>query len=41
VLAGSAQSLANSEDPHHKWVRENYKSQDPRVPIYDVEHHSK
>lgn len=38
VLAGSVQSLTNSEDPRHSWVKENYKSQDPRVPIYDVEH---
>jgi 5-deoxy-glucuronate isomerase len=34
VLAGSAQSLANREDPQHAWVRQNYKGQDPRVPIY-------
>ncbi len=36
VLAGSAQSLANSEDPRYAWVRESYKTRDPRVPIYDV-----
>ncbi|HLJ34649.1 MAG TPA: 5-deoxy-glucuronate isomerase [Ktedonobacteraceae bacterium] len=36
VLAGSAQSLANSEDPDHVWVKETYQSQDPRVPIYDI-----
>jgi 5-deoxy-glucuronate isomerase len=36
VLAGSAQSLANSEDPAHAWVRGQYKAQDPRVPIYQV-----
>jgi 5-deoxy-glucuronate isomerase len=36
VLAGSAQSLANSEDPRYAWVREHYQSRDPRVPIYDV-----
>jgi 5-deoxy-glucuronate isomerase len=36
VLAGSAQSLANSEDPHYTWVKESYRSQDPRVPIYDI-----
>lgn len=41
VLAGSAQSLANSEDPRYKWVRESYKSLDPRVPIYNVECQSK
>lgn len=37
ILAGSAQSLANSEDPDHIWVKETYQSQDPRVPIYAVE----
>jgi 5-deoxy-glucuronate isomerase len=37
VLAGSAQSLANSEDPQHVWVKETYRTIDPRVPIYDVQ----
>jgi 5-deoxy-glucuronate isomerase len=37
VLAGSAQSLANSEDQRYAWVKEHYRSRDPRVPIYDVE----
>jgi 5-deoxy-glucuronate isomerase len=37
VLAGSAQSLANSEDQSYTWVKEHYRSRDPRVPIYDVE----
>jgi 5-deoxy-glucuronate isomerase len=36
VLAGSAQSLANSEDPAHAWVKETYQTRDPRVPIYPV-----
>jgi 5-deoxy-glucuronate isomerase len=36
VLAGSAQSLANSEDPHYTWIKESYRSHDPRVPIYDI-----
>src|SRR5712692_4828004 len=36
VLAGSAQSLANSEDPHHAWVKEHYTSLDARVPLYEV-----
>ncbi|MDP9312510.1 MAG: 5-deoxy-glucuronate isomerase [Chloroflexota bacterium] len=36
ILAGSAQSLANSEDPAHSWVKETYQAQDPRVPIYPV-----
>ena len=34
VLAGSAQSLANSEDPSYSWVKESYRSRDPRIPIY-------
>lgn len=37
VLAGSAQSLANSEDPRYAWVKEQYRSRDPRVPIYAVQ----
>ena len=36
ILAGSAQSLANSEDPRYAWVKEQYRSRDPRVPIYHV-----
>ena len=36
VLAGTAQSLANSEDPDHAWVKQHYQSTDPRVPLYDV-----
>lgn len=34
VLAGSAQSLANQDDPRYKWVKESYKGVDPRVPLY-------
>ncbi len=33
VLAGSAQSLANSEDPAHAWVRSTWTERDPRVPV--------
>lgn len=36
VLAGSAQSLANKEDPQHAWVKETYRAQDERVPVYAV-----
>lgn len=36
VLAGSAQSLAATDDPHYTWVKHSYQSVDPRVPIYDV-----
>lgn len=38
VLAGSAQSLANRDDPRHAWVKESYTARDPRVPIYPVPH---
>lgn len=34
VLAGSAQSLANQEDPHHRWVKETYRAPDSRLPLY-------
>jgi 5-deoxy-glucuronate isomerase len=34
VLAGSAQSLANTDDPRYAWVKDSYQGQDPRVPIY-------
>jgi 5-deoxy-glucuronate isomerase len=34
VLAGSAQSLANVDDPQHTWVKDAYSGRDPRVPIY-------
>ena len=32
-LAGSAQSLANTEDPAHHWVRATWTATDPRVPL--------
>ncbi len=34
VLAGSAQSLANQDDPSHTWVKQAYKGVDPRLPLY-------
>jgi 5-deoxy-glucuronate isomerase len=34
VLAGSAQSLANQDDPRYSWVKESYKGVDPRLPLY-------
>ncbi len=36
VLAGSAQSLANSEDPAYAWVKECYHAPDPRIPLYTL-----
>lgn len=32
-LAGSAQSLANADDPAHAWAKETWTSQDPRLPL--------
>lgn len=32
-LAGSAQSLANSDDPHYQWVKSTWTYQDARLPI--------
>jgi 5-deoxy-glucuronate isomerase len=32
-LAGSARSLANTEDPDHVWVRSTWKETDPRLPL--------
>ncbi|MGH2606041.1 MAG: 5-deoxy-glucuronate isomerase [Anaerolineales bacterium] len=32
-LAGSAQSLANRDDPAHAWVKGAWKEKDPRVPL--------
>ncbi|MHC4703690.1 MAG: 5-deoxy-glucuronate isomerase, partial [Planctomycetota bacterium] len=34
VLAGSAQTLANQDDPQYTWVKENYRQTDPRLPLY-------
>jgi 5-deoxy-glucuronate isomerase len=34
VLAGSAQSLANTDDPAHTWVKHSYRGRDPRIPMY-------
>lgn len=34
VLAGSAQSLANQDDPEFTWVKNAYRGTDPRLPLY-------
>jgi 5-deoxy-glucuronate isomerase len=34
-LAGSAQSLANMDDPAYAWIKETWTSKDPRLPIVD------
>jgi 5-deoxy-glucuronate isomerase len=36
VLAGSAQSLAATDDPHFAWVKGSFRSLDPRIPLYDI-----
>lgn len=35
-LAGSAQSLANSDDPDYEWVKDSWTWKDPRLPIVDM-----
>jgi len=34
-LAGSAQSLANSDDPDYAWVKDTWTFLDPRLPVVD------
>jgi 5-deoxy-glucuronate isomerase len=36
-LAGSAQSLANADDPQHAWIKETWKTRDPRVPVVTMD----
>jgi 5-deoxy-glucuronate isomerase len=33
VLAGSARSMAASDDPDYEWVRREWREKDPRVPL--------
>ena len=33
ALAGSARSMAATDDPAYAWVRESWREQDPRVPL--------
>lgn len=35
-LAGSAQSLANSDDPGYAWVKSSWKEKDPRLPLVSL-----
>ncbi len=35
-LAGSAQSLANSDDPVHAWIKNSWREKDPRVPMVSL-----
>lgn len=34
VLAGSAQTLANQDDPRYTWIKNNYRDKDDRLPLY-------
>ncbi len=36
-LAGSAQSLANTDDPAYAWVKQGWTAKDPRLPIVSLE----
>lgn len=36
-LAGSAQSLANSDDPAYAWIKETWTSKDPRLPVVSMD----
>ncbi|MBI4657517.1 MAG: 5-deoxy-glucuronate isomerase [Verrucomicrobia bacterium] len=36
-LAGSAQSLANSDDPDHAWIKNSWTEKDPRVPLVSLD----
>jgi 5-deoxy-glucuronate isomerase len=37
MLAGSAQSLAASDDPDHAWVKETFTDKDERLPLVSME----
>jgi 5-deoxy-glucuronate isomerase len=37
MLAGSAQSLAATDDPEHAWVKGTWKEKDPRLPLVSME----
>ena len=36
ILAGSAQSLANSDDPQFAWVKDTYSSRNQDIPVYPI-----
>jgi 5-deoxy-glucuronate isomerase len=35
-LAGSAQSLANTDDPTYAWIKETWQEKDPRLPLVSL-----
>ncbi len=40
-LTGSDQSLANTDDPDHKWIYNSWKGRDPRIPLVTAEMNNK
>jgi 5-deoxy-glucuronate isomerase len=36
ILAGSDQSLASSDDPAYAWIKDTWKSKDPRLPLVQL-----
>lgn len=40
-LAGSDQSLANTDDPKHEWIYNTWKGMDPRLPMVTLEMNTK
>jgi 5-deoxy-glucuronate isomerase len=40
-LTGSDQSLANTDDPDHKWIYNSWKGRDPRLPLVTAEMNNK
>lgn len=36
-LAGSDQSLANTNDPDHEWIYDSWKTMDPRLPLVNIQ----
>jgi 5-deoxy-glucuronate isomerase len=36
-LAGSAQSLANADDPAYTWIKKTWQEKDPRLPLVTME----
>jgi 5-deoxy-glucuronate isomerase len=37
MLAGSAQSLAATDDPEHTWVKGTWREKDPRLPLVSMD----
>ena len=36
-LAGSAQSLANTDDPDYMWIKDTWVEKDPRLPMVTLQ----